>query len=134
MSSQPGYEEIFGSEAEPSSTLFILFIPSKDKDGNDLPDQEMWANAAGDLLAELFGGATIMPPAKGKWFNQETRQILTEPIVLIHCYARPSLAKDANKLEQLARFLHRMGKVTNQGEIAFVIDNEFRLIRQFTLA
>jgi hypothetical protein len=37
----------------------------------------MWADAAGDLLAELFGGATIMPPARGKWFNEESKQIIT---------------------------------------------------------
>lgn len=129
-----GLEDIFGSEAEPNSILFVLFIPSKDKDGNDLSDQEMWANAAGDLLSELFGGATIMPPAKGKWFNDETKQIITEQVILIHCYARPSYAKDVDRLKQLARFLHRMGKETNQGEIAFVIDNEFRRIRKFTLA
>jgi hypothetical protein len=129
-----GLEDVFGSEAEPNGILFVLFIPSKDKDGNDLSDQEMWADAAGDLLSELFGGATAMPPAKGKWLNEETNQIITEQVVLVHCYARPRHANDEDRLKQLARFLHRMGKETNQGEVAIVIDNVFHRIRKFTLA
>jgi hypothetical protein len=130
----PELVEVFGSEAEPNGVLIVLFIPSKDKDGNDLSNQEMWADAASDLLSALFGGATIMPPAKGKWLNEETDQIITEPVVLIHCYARPSHASDEDRLKRLAGFLHRMGKETNQGEVAIVIDNVFHRIRKFTLA
>jgi hypothetical protein len=73
----PNPAVLLGSEPEPNGVLFVLFIPSKDKDGKDLNDQPMWADAAGDLLAELFGGATIMPPARGKWFNEESKQIIT---------------------------------------------------------
>jgi hypothetical protein len=124
---------VLGSEAEPNGILFVLFIPSKDKLGNDLSDQEIWADTAGNLLSELFGGATIMPPAKGKWFNEETSETITEQVVLIHSYARPSHASDEDKLRQLARFLHRMGQETNQGEVAIVIDNVFHRIRKFTL-
>jgi hypothetical protein len=95
----PELVEVFGSEAEPNGVLIVLFIPSKDKDGNDLSNQEMWADAASDLLSALFGGATIMPSAKGKWLNEETDQIITEPVVLIHCYARPSHASDEDRLK-----------------------------------
>lgn len=38
------------------------------------------------------------------------------------------------KLEELARFLHRMGKETNQGEIAILIGDTFHRIRKFNLA
>jgi hypothetical protein len=94
-----------GSSSEPSGVLFVLFIPSKDKDGNPLPrgqDQQLWADAAGDLLAEFFGGATIMPPAKRKWLNEETNTIITEDIVLVHSYARGGDASDEEKLTRLA--------------------------------
>lgn len=127
----------FRSEDEPNSLLFILFIPSKDKNGGPLPrgeDQQLWADAAGDLLARFFGGATIMPPAKGKWLNEETDAIITEDIVLVHSYARDSDAADEGKLRKLAEFLHRMGKTTKQGEVAVVIGEVFHRIRKFTLA
>src|SRR5262245_59135630 len=92
------------SEDEPNSVLFVLFIPSKDKDGNDLPagqDQQLWANAAGDLLTTLFGGSTQMPPAKGMWLNEETQEIITEEVVLVHSYARVSHANDEERLRKL---------------------------------
>jgi hypothetical protein len=133
VSTVPGHPDLFGSEPEPNGTLFVLFIPSKDKDGNDLRDQEMWADAAGDLLTRLFGGATAMPPAKGKWFNEESGEIITEEVVLVHSYARGSHVSDEERIRRLAEFLHRMGRETNQGEVAVVIGDVFHRIRRFTL-
>jgi len=52
---------ILGSEEEPNGTLFVLFIPSKDKNGKALNDQDMWANAAGDLLAKLLAAPPSCP-------------------------------------------------------------------------
>jgi hypothetical protein len=92
----------------------------------------MWASAAGRLLAELFGGATKMPPAQGMWLNDKTNEIIVEEVILIHSYARNSHATDEARIRQLANFLHRMGRETNQGEVAVVIDNVFHRIRQFT--
>lgn len=128
--------EILEAEAEPNSILFVLFIPSKDKDGNDLPrgeNQELWANAAGDLLSDLFGGATEMPIAKGKWKN-DSGKIITEPVILVHSYASLEHAKDEPKLLQLAEFLHRMGKELHQGEVGVLIGDVFHRIRKFSLA
>ncbi len=134
MSTLPGHADLLGSEPEPNGTLFVLFIPSKDKHGNDLPDQELWASAAGDLLARLFGGATIMPPARGTWLNEETGVVITEEVVLVHSYARASHVNDGGRIRLLAGFLHRMGRETNQGEVAVVIGDGFHRIQKFSLA
>lgn len=137
MSEQSKHANVLASEGEPHGVLFVLFIPSKDKDGNRLPageDQQMWANAAGDLLTKLFNGSTQMPPAKGKWLNDETNEIVTEEIVLVHSYAHVNHANDEERLKKLAEFLHRMGKKTRQGEIAVVIGDVFHRIRNFKLA
>jgi len=75
-----------------------------------------------------------MPPARGKWLNEETGQIVTESVVLVHSYARESHAKDEARITELAKFLHRMGKATNQGEVAVVIEDVFHRIRRFDLA
>jgi hypothetical protein len=133
VSTLPGHAEFLGSEPEPNGTLSVLFIPSKDREGNDLADQQMWASAAGRLLSELFGGATQMPPAKGMWLNEETGQIITEEIILVHCYARSSHVNDEARVRQLAEFLHRMGRETNQGEVVVVIGDVLHRIRRFTL-
>jgi len=126
-----------GSENEPNGALFVLFIPSNDKDGDPLPngqDQQLWATAAGDMLTRIFGGATMMPPAKGKWLNEETNKIISEEVVLVHSYARGKDAADDKKIATLATFLHRMGKETKQGEVAVVIGDVFHRIRKFNLA
>jgi len=75
-----------------------------------------------------------MPAAKGKWLNEATDTIITEQIVLVHSYARINDVNNAQKIAQVAEFLHRMGKTTNQGEVAVVIGDVFHRIRKFTLA
>ena len=122
-----------GSEIELGNVLFVVFIPSKDKNGKDLRDTELWTSAAGDKLTDLFGGHTEMPPAKGKWYNEESKKIVAESVVLIHSYASEAKANDENRIKALAEFLHRMGRETNQGEVAVVIDGVFHRIRKFNL-
>jgi hypothetical protein len=93
--------------------LFVLFIPSKDKNGADIPvgeDQRIWADSAGDLLSSLFGGSTEMPAAKGKWHNEKTNKIITEEIILIHSYAKQVDSEDEQKIGELARFPASHGK------------------------
>lgn len=128
--------EILHSEEEHGSVLFVCFIPSKTKDGEDLPggeDQQLWAEAVGDVLTEQFGGSTAMPIAKGKWLNDDSK-IITEDVILIHSYASQSHAEDEDRLHQIAVILHRMGKRTKQGEVGVVIDGIFHRIRRFPLA
>ncbi len=137
MPEEKSHKATLGSEDEPNGVLFVVFIPSKDKDGGPLPrgqDQQLWADAAGDLLTRMFGGATIMPPAKGKWLNEETDTIITEEVVLVHSYARGGDAVAEEELLDLAKFLHRMGKKTKQGEVAVVIGDVLHRIRKFKLA
>ena len=131
MPNTQAQSKVLGSELELGNVLFVLFIPSKDKHGKDLKDAELWISAAGDKLTELFGGATEMPPAKGKWYNEETGKIIAESVVLIHSYATEARANDEKRIKVLAEFLHRMGRDTNQGEVAVVIDGVFHRIRKF---
>lgn len=128
--------EILHSEEELGSILIVVFIPSKTKDGEDLPageDQQQWAEAVGDVLTEVYGGATEMPIAKGKWLNDDGK-IITEEVILIHSYVRPSHMEEEGRLQQFAKILHRMGKRTKQGEVGVVIDGVFHRIRRFPLA
>ena len=96
-----------------------------------MKNAELWTSAAGDKLTELFGGATEMPPAKGKWYNEETDRTIVETVVLVHSYATEAKANDENKIKVLAEFLHRMGRETNRGEVAVLIDGVFHRIRKF---
>jgi hypothetical protein len=130
----PNVAKVFNAEQEPNGTLLVLFIPSKDKDGNNLKDQDVWASSAGSLLTELYGGATNMPPAEGRWYNEETRTTITESVILIHCYLRQGAVNDEEKYKKVAEFLHRMGKKTKQGEVVFVLGDILYRIRHYTHA
>lgn len=127
------YSEILKGEIEPSSKLFVLFVPSKDKNGNHLNDQDIWATAASEMFTRIFGGATEMPPAKGKWLNDETGAIITENVVLVHSYAPDSKIVPDN-IQKIADFCHRMGRDTSQGEIALLVDGVFHRMRDFHVA
>jgi hypothetical protein len=136
MPGKRSHEEILGSEPEPNSVLIVLFIPSKTAKGKELPhgqDQSMWADAAGVTLTDQFGGCTEMPVAKGMWRNDDG-EIIKESVILVHSYAQESHADDEEKMEELAKFLHRMGKQTQQTEIAVIIDGIFHRIRKFPKA
>ena len=127
------YSEILGTE-ESNEVLFIVFVPSKDKDGIDLADHHQWVEGAARMLGHLFGGSTIMPPARGTWLNPETNELIVEEVVLVHSYATRADAEAPAKLEDLGRFLHRMGRETNQGEIGIAVNGVFHRIRRFRLA
>jgi hypothetical protein len=47
-------------ESQKRQVLVILFIPSHDKNEQELPAQDQWADAALELFADLFGGATAL--------------------------------------------------------------------------
>ena len=87
--------------------LVILFIPTKDKEGNDLADSEMWLHSAIRILSEQFGGATVMAPAEGAWYNSESGEVIRETVHLVNSYGKPDA--ELNCFKQIADFLHRIG-------------------------
>jgi hypothetical protein len=131
VSGLPNYADLLGSEPDPNGTLVVLFIPTQDKNGKPLRDAEVWAGYAAQKLTDLFGGATEMPAAKGRWLNEETGETIVEDVKLIHCYVRSSHANDAGKFRDLADFLHRMGEETNQGEVVVVVAGVMHRITKF---
>ena len=81
-----------------------------------------------DLLGEINGGATAMPPCEGVWLNDDN-QVIREHPVIVYSYVVPE-AFLAN-LPRIREFLHRMGRETRQGEVAFEFDGRFYRIRQY---
>ena len=63
-----------------------------------------------------------MPPAEGGWLSDD-REIIWENPVVVYSFIRPD--EFLGKLPKIRRFLHRMGRETNQGEIAFEFGTRF---------
>jgi hypothetical protein len=120
--------ESLGAGGGISIQCLTLYIPDCDDKGNPLPDQRRWVLEAADLLARIGGGVTIMPPVEGGWVN-ESGKIVWEHPVLIYTFIRPREFRSL--LPELRIFLHRLGRETRQGEVAFEFDGRFYRIRTF---
>jgi hypothetical protein len=80
------------------------------------------------ILSEIHGGASAMPPVEGGWRNDDGDIIWENPVV-VYSYVKP--AAFLATLTRMREFLHRMGRETEQGEIAVEFDERFYLIRNF---
>lgn len=122
-----------GISAQGRKTLLVvMFIPSVERDGITLVDQERWASAALEMFGRVFGGATAYPKAEGIWRDDESGGALVkdEP-VLIHGYMAPEDIEDEAKQAELSTFSRRMGRETRQGEVGLVIGDEYFAFRDF---
>jgi hypothetical protein len=111
-----------------ATQCFSVYVPNKDCHGREFGNQRMWVLEAIRLLTEINGGATAMPPVEGGW-RSDTGEIVWENPVIVYSFIRED-AFIAN-LSRIREFLHRMGRETGQGEIAFEFDGCFYLIRTF---
>lgn len=126
------YAKELGSNLPTGSKQIVLFIPAKDKDGEDI-DQEYWVREALKCCGFLFRGATAFPPGKGVWRNDEKGQeLLIEETVMVISYVN---LEDLNKknLKSLRSFLHHMGRKANQGEIGIVVDGNYYGISEYDI-
>lgn len=116
--------------SQPAGTLIIvLFIPSKDCEGNQI-NHESWVTAALETLGKLFRGATAYPRARGVWRDDERGALIYEEPTVVTCYADPRALTSAAQSE-LRAFLHRLGRETNQGEVGVVIGDRYYGITHF---
>ena len=60
-----------GADAPSSIQALTLYVPSKDRLDQDLPDQRKWVMEAAEILARIGGGVTILPPVEGGWIAGE---------------------------------------------------------------
>ena len=90
----------------------------------------MWANAAMELCAELYGGATALETFSGIYKANDGRILHDKPILIESYVSRPDLV-DRAKLAELLRFLKRMGKATKQAAVGIVINSVFHEITDY---
>ena len=112
--------------------LLVLFVPSADRAGKPLPNQEEWKQKALHLLGELYGGATAMPKAEGVWRDDDNGgKLIVDFPILLHCYLTEEQAYDRKLLARLGEFCLRMGKDLRQGEVALILDSEYHAFKGF---
>jgi hypothetical protein len=117
-----------GAEEGYSTQCFAVYIPNKDQADQEIGNQRRWVLDALRLLSEINGGATAIP-TEGGWLNDRGQIILEHPVIVYSFIKEPD--RFVQSLPRLREFLHRLGRETNQGEVAFEFDNLFYRIRKF---
>lgn len=108
----------------PQGTIQIVFyVPSKDRFEKDIP-HEKWVKETLETFGRLFRGATAFPRAQGVWRDDaHGGKLVHENPTIVECYVDRKALNKGKK--ELRRFLHRLGRETNQGEIGIVIDSKY---------
>ena len=124
------YRQALGA-APPAGTVQVtVFVPSVDRAGQPI-DHGYWQEECLRVLATLFRGATAFPPGRGAWRDDERgSQLVFEDTALITSYADPAMLTE-KALEALRRFLHRLGREANQGEVGVVIGGQYYGINRY---
>lgn len=117
-----------GADGGVSTQCFAVYVPNKDRSGQEIGNQRKWILEFIRLLCELNGGATAMPPVEGGWLNTQDQIVWDGPVVV---YSFVRTEPFLSNLPRLRELLHRMGRETNQGEVAFEFDGKFYRIRNF---
>jgi hypothetical protein len=120
----PNPQDVFRTALPVGTSLVVVFVPSKDRDGQAI-DQEYWVTEVLQTLGRLFRGATAYPRGKGVWRDdQRGGTLLTEEPVIVFSYVASADLTTAS-LTELYRTLSRMGREARQGEIGVVIDGTY---------
>ncbi|MBL7130289.1 MAG: hypothetical protein ISS45_02625 [Candidatus Omnitrophica bacterium] len=129
--------EVLGATEASSIQQLTLYIPNKDKDDREIKHIRTWIKEAQKVLTIIGRGSTTMPPADGTWLKKDIdsmkklkdEDILWEKTTIIYTYINPD--RFEKNLKSLREFLHRFGRETNQGEVAFEFAGEFFRIREY---
>jgi hypothetical protein len=109
--------------------VVTLFVPSQTRDGDHI-DHDFWRTQALTVMTSLFGGATAVE-CQGAWRDDERGGgIKLERNSTVQSYMAKTSWNNATATE-LAKFLHYMGRESNQGEIGLVVDGVYFPIREF---
>jgi len=131
-SSSPEVERIMSDiETGKQQVLVILFIPSHDRDEKELKTRDLWADAALNLFADLFGGATAFDTYAGIYRDKVRGKDLKDKPVLVESYTEIERVRNLAVLNDLVSFMKRMGKEAKQAAVAVVINNVFHEITNF---
>jgi hypothetical protein len=120
--------EALGAAEEATQDQITIYVPSCDRDGN-LVEFESWVRKAMELLSEVGGGATRMPPAQGAWRNPESGRLVMEDVTLVYSYVDGDAL--AARLPDIRQFMHEMGRALSQGEVVVEVNDTFYKIRDF---
>lgn len=122
---------LLGSPPPGPVSQVTLFVPSVDRDSRPI-DQVYWADQTLRTFGRLFGGATVLPPGRGVWRDDERGGglVFDDPQMVL-AYVQTSVLNDPQVAAELRAHLHRLGRESNQGEVLLVVGDRPFHVQQF---
>lgn len=105
-----------------------IYIADKDAYGYPILPA-FWIEAAKQLFAHYFGGASVYPSVEGVWKNSETGKIINEHTIVIE-----ALVSQADLIEHFAKvedLISRYAKTTNQAEVLLEVGTSLFRYKNF---
>src|SRR5438874_7433864 len=89
-------QEIFRSHLPVGALLLVIFVPSRDREGQPI-DQDYWVDEVLTTLGRLFRGATAYPRGRGVWRDDARGGVLLkeEPVIVFSYAAADALTAGA---------------------------------------
>jgi len=119
-----GAARALGASQPLGTAHLMIFVPSADRNGRKLKGPP-WTKPTLRVLGKLFRGATAYPRGLGVWRDDAAGgKLVFDDTTIVFSYVAP---KDLTPgtLAELRKFLHRLGRETNQGEIGLVLDGHY---------
>lgn len=83
-------------------------------------------------MGKLYGGATGFTHLCGIWRDDENGgKLLEDKPIMIQSLARREDVENPANIDEMAKFLKRMGKTTKQGAVAIVFNNAIHFISNY---
>jgi hypothetical protein len=115
---------------DPRNFTVSIFVPSQTRDGM-LIDHAAWQLETLEIMARLFGGATVIE-CQGAWRDDERGGAIgIEKVSTVYSLMAES-SWNKKTVTELAKFLHRMGRESDQGEVGLVVNGRYFPIREFS--
>jgi len=108
------------STADPCVTV-VIAVPSRTQKDKEIKDQDQRADAALELFARLFKGATGYH-ALGTYLS-ESGEVLRDKPIMIESLASNAEINDEGRLRQLGEFAKRLARETDQESVFVAIGN-----------
>ena len=99
-----------------------IIVPTKDRDGNLLPDHETDVQAVVAEMVDHYGGATATK-AQGAWKDPETGNVHLEDCTRVESWVDPG-QHQLGKARAWS-YCKTMARVLNQAEVALIIDGTY---------
>jgi hypothetical protein len=106
-----------GAATEVSFEKISIYLPDKDRAGNEVPNITVWINLGMAMMTTVNGGVTCLPSSIGMW-KSSSEIIVTENTTVLYSFIRDRDQFEAEK-SLFREFLHQFGRETNQEEVVF---------------